>query len=269
MRDVDLSLAVSYVPGAVCLLKMSVLLFLLWVASFQGENWYGVLGMLLWLDRHYQSEFSIVDTNNLLLSLYASYIIHILRDSGSIVRDHSSLLESALTLLWCLSCLYSLSYFLQVTVAPCKSFRNVHVSVESTLVCVACILFCVRTRESIWVYMARVYIFAILCLFWRYAVDLRNLRASATGKIRAPISVLFMPLLYGTPVLTMLFALGCCALICLRFVHVPNVAAVQAERVDEYVHSVVVESPLPPEESQESLEQMLKEAKARNFNAAI
>ena len=66
MRDVDLRLAVAYVPGCVCLLKVVLLEVLLMAADQVGvQGWYVCLCLVLWLDWHYQAkEAVIVDTSS-------------------------------------------------------------------------------------------------------------------------------------------------------------------------------------------------------------
>lgn len=268
MKEVDLSLAVSYVPAGVCLLKLTSLFFLLWCASNQEHKWYAIIAMGLWLDRHYQSDFSIVDTNNMLLSVYAAHVINLLRDFGPMVRDHISILETCFAIVWCISCAYSVSHYLQL-VPVVRAFKNAHIRVENTLLCVSCIMFFSCARESLWVSFGRTFIFAVFCLFWRYAVDLRNLRSSAAGKIQAPISVLFMPILYVFPLLTVVYSLCCCTLICLRFVNFPSTTHAELHGVQRKMDELVIETMETNDDSQEMLEKMLREAKALKSNGGI
>lgn len=269
MKEVDLSLAVSYVPAGVCLLKMSVLTFLLWCASMHEQRWYAVIAMGLWVDKHYQSDFTIVDTNNMLLAVYASHVINALRDSGHLVKEHVSLLEGCLTFVWCSCCAYSVAHFLQV-VPVFRSIKHAYISVENTFLWIVSVLFFSRLRESTLVSLGRTYIFALFCLFWRYAVDLRNLRSSPAGKIRAPISVLFMPVLYVFPLLTVLYSLCCCALICVRFLNVNTSNSHTELQPVGTLDDLIIETMVPAhDESQESLEQMLREAKALKSNGGI
>lgn len=269
MKEVDLSLAVSYVPAGVCLLKLTSLFFLLWCTFYQEHRWYAVIAMGLWIDRHYQSDFSIVDTNNLLLSIYAAHLINLLRDFGQVVKEHVSFMEVCFGMFWCLSCAYSVSHYLEL-VPVFRSLKHAHITVENTFLCVACILFCSRARESNWVSLSRALMFAVLCVFWRYAVDLRNLRSSAAGKIRAPISVLFMPVLYVFPLLTVVYSFCCCALICSRFVNFFSTTPQPELHNDQKsMQEVVIEPIETSNESQELLERMLREAKALKGNGGI
>ena len=269
MRDVDLRLAVSYLPAGLCLVKIIVLELALLMAEHAGTSSLVVIGMLIWLDRHHQCDLSIVDANNLLSSLYYAHVVNHVRDTLYFAIPHVqylSMCEFSLCIVWTCMCLYTTACRLGI-LTESRSMKGARVSLEITCFYISCLAFCSWVQESMTMRIGRVVFFTCLCLFWRYAVDLQDLRCSVVGKLKIPISVLFLPVLYISSLLAVMFGMANCVLFCIRFLKLPSRLGSGSDDVS--LAPILEHIPIRDETSQaqdvshESLEQMLRDAKAR------
>lgn len=264
MRDVDLRLAVAYVPGCVCVLKVVLLEVLLMVADqFGVDGWYVAVCLVLWLDWHYQAkEAVIVDTSSVLCWIYFSCVVNRLRvimgSSGDI-----SLLFMSVSVCWVCMCLYALASHLGVVLYN-PSLRGLRVSLESTCVLVSCVAFCPWSKELRVLRFCRGVLFALLCVIWLYAVDLRDGRADpfAAKTIRIHTVILFLPILFTDLYVSVIFLICVCSLLGYSLAQSQTLSC--GEEYTVLSSSSAAETPAtPPIESMESLEQMLREARAR------
>ena len=280
MRDVDLRLAISYVPGAVCLLKIAVLELSLLLAESPSGSGFVVIGAMLWLDSHYQSPIAIVDCNSLLCSIYGSRFVHQVRDGqshGLTEAAQASLLSVSIAAIWSLMCVYTILTHIG-WVTDKRSTRGVRCSMEMSCVFISTLAFCTWTEESILLRLARVFFFGVFCLLWRYAIDLRDLRGCAQGQLRVPITILFLPMLYTPLLVTIIFWLVNSALFCSYFVGVPGTGSTsQFSKMHEEIILPTVEEEGPTlheslgldEPSHEALEKLLRDAKARSAYTSV
>ena len=269
MRDVDLRLAVAYVPGCVCLLKVLVLEFLLTVSDYLAHDaWYVVVCLLLWLDWHYQGDGAIVDASSVLSWIYFAHIVNSMR--VHILDFGGEVLFASLGLCWLGMCLYGLARHLGV-MARQVSLRGLCVSLESTVFFVGCAGFCPWGEEYRVVRVCRGLTFAALCVVWLYAVDLRGAPSRsplcAVNSRKPHTVILFLPLLCTGVYVCGLFFVCVCSLLVYSLVPL-SPAAVKGD-----VYSVSPPAaeggasprgPVPGD-SQDSLEleQMFREARAR------
>lgn len=272
MRDVDLRLAVAYVPGCVCLLKVVLLEVLLMIADHVGvDGWYVAVCLVLWLDWHHQTkeEAVIVDTSSVLCWIYFASIVNRLRLSVTVnAEGEVPLFFICVSVCWVGMCLYALASHLGVS-SYNPSLRSVRVSLESTCVFVGCVAFCSWAIELRVLRFCRGMLFALLCVIWLYAVDLRDGRGDlfASKTIRVHTVILFLPILYTDLYVSIIFMICVCSLLGY------SLAQSQTSKSEDYsapfcssdTGALFVPGPSPStnQESVESLELMLREARAR------
>ena len=272
MRDVDLRLAVAYVPGCVCLLKVVLLEVLLMAADQVGvQGWYVCLCLVLWLDWHYQAkEAVIVDTSSVLCWVYFASVVNMHR-VGVVAFGQMPVFALIVSVCWAGMCLYALASHLGI-VPYNPSLKGLRVSLESTCVVVGCVAFCSWGAELRVLRFCRGALFALLCVLWLYGVDLRDGRADpfASKTLRTHTVVLFLPLLFTDLYVSGVFLVCVCTLVGYSFAQSPASGGEDNPRpAQDYSRlPAIPESGSPPPaaaggESLDSLEQMFREARAR------
>lgn len=103
--QIDLTLAVNYVPAALCLVRLMCYLFLMGVFH-SGEEIGGftILGLLLWMDRvifRVYVKNIIFDSSAIILAVYVSNVFLTLRTYNT--KPHMSFLGAVVNFGWMLS----------------------------------------------------------------------------------------------------------------------------------------------------------------------
>ena len=267
MRELDLQLAVAYIPGCVCLLKVVVLAGLLAVADFlERDRWYVVVCLCLWMDRHRQMASSpIMDTSGVLIAICGAHIVS--RISVSSFHPPGQFFI-VLSVAWGAMCVYSLACELGVLTGQ-RALKGLRISLVATCFFVGGVVFCGGSPEPRVVRACRALVFGALTVLWVYTVDLRA-PLHRFNKTRPPTVVFLFPLIFAHAYIAGLFGVVVCSVVGYGVFWVPGQAASVGGAAAEFFPPEPLKTihVTTSEDSMDSLHQMLKEAKARRCDTS-
>lgn len=188
MQNIDLSLAINYLPACGCVMRL--LAYLMWrtaMLSYHDMRTYVVIGVLLYLDRAFQGKVTFFDSNALLLCVYFADIYQHIRHSS----DDVLLSVLFAYFFWCFSaCFYLLDHDLP--------FR-LPLSMKTIQICTSCILvlfllFHTAQAEHHLCDVAKAFMFIFLCITWIYLVGLKNIPVINHSFVVRFIPILIVPI---------------------------------------------------------------------------
>ena len=166
-NNIDLSLAVNYLPAVECVCKGVVLTFILIYMHPGKHMWlFIIIGLLLNIDR-VLSSFRIFDGNTLISAIFVSHVINYLRENCDNASGIHALLTYVVIFTWLL-----LSYLLLIEPLFVSDFinsnrviRRVHAAVITALG-VGIVSLTQLSPESGGQKLARSLSFLLLCIVW-------------------------------------------------------------------------------------------------------
>lgn len=177
MQRVDLSLAVSYLPAALCILRLNI--YMIGITCLKpGEDIGGLLiiGNVLYLDRlafTLTSQMTIFDSNAVLLSVYISHIYLYVRNITA--EQTMSFMCTAVGLWWALTCLA-----LIIEPPQMRRWMDDHPKlcnfIPPTIMAASLVaMFSTKSElETSLLRYARSHAFALLSVFWVYIVGIKK-----------------------------------------------------------------------------------------------
>lgn len=195
---VDLSLAVNYLPGCVCLLKSALLSA--WLCALEAYAVHpGLFGtaLLLLFDR-LAAPPRIFDANGVLLGIFAAHAAHELQRHCAHAWGLPPLLAHALYWEWGAFTVWSIWTDLARGNHP-RPHRS-HAALQLVGAHMALVAFFEAPAEPLLLRASRYLTYAVLCVGWVYAVALARGRLAHTGgDCGARFTLYFAPALYAPP----------------------------------------------------------------------
>ena len=247
--DVDLALAVNYVPAGLCLLKAATLT--VWLGMLHAYAAHRALvgtGLALLLDRAFAPQ-AIFDGSAALLSMFLGHAVHELRLGAAGGWRAPLAAQYLFHVAWAVGALWA--HYRDAS-APQRARPE---TLATALLLVAVLAALQADPEPADLRAARYACFALLCVSWVYTVGLLRVRAAHVPlDCAARFPVYFLPVLFAPAPIALCHANGAVlsATACLRALRQQAPAAAAAPPPD----------PDPRDESAEELERVFREAKA-------
>lgn len=266
-HQIDLALAINYIPAATCMLRLVFFIFLMTLIH-PGEELggYSIIGLLVWQDRVVFRTFlpnPIFDGNALVLAVFASNLFLIVRNSNT--GSHLSFMGAVVNFWWgmmCVGMILEPIYMRRVFERRKKLYHILPVII--TGVALLALAQVHADREDAGVKFTRGICFALLSLVWIYVVALHQVEQAS--KDSSAVVSRFSPVLYMPVPLACLFALIAAG--CIGYQYYLTFLCV--ERYDEHSKKEtpiltslkIEETPVVPKDQEfETLEEIFKQAK--------
>jgi hypothetical protein len=208
--QIDLTLAVNYLPAVLCLLRLVWYLFALTVIAPGGEiGGYLIVGLVLYLDRVVFRVYMvsvIFDTSGVILAVYFANVYHLVQASNT--ASHMNFFGLIVNVWWMICCIFMIVEPARLRGAFEKSSRLYHVL--PAMIMVLALIAQVQVhcdREDAGTKFARGVAFALLSIIWVYIVGIHQSQALEPLKDNSSHFISrFAPVLYLPPPVAILFA---------------------------------------------------------------
>ena len=255
---IDLTLAVNYVPAAVCLLRLVWYLFTLsLIRPGQEIGGYLVLGLVLYLDRVIFRVYVmsvIFDTSAVILAVYFANVYHLVRLSNT--ESHMNFFGLIVNVWWVFCCVFMILEPTRLRAVFEKRSRFYHIL--PALIMVLALVAQVQVhseREEPGTKFARGITFGLLSLVWVYVVGIHQSQAIEPLKDNSSHFISrFAPVLYLPPIIAGLFAVA--ASVCVFYQYYQNCAPPTPPQVD------LEKNALQPVQEEPNAEEMFRMARA-------
>lgn len=206
--QVDLSLAINYLPACLCLSKLFLFLLAITVVPHSEEiGGLSIVAMALCIDRVLTKNL-IFDSNAILMAVYFANVIQLVRHHQP--NDRMPFVHIMVHCGWIVCCLYLIVEPIHFKRFFEKRHRLYNVIPALLMfISVGCLVFIHAEREHGSGVVARGMTFAMLCIAWVYIVGVRQ--CQNIDMIREQSSHFigrFAPTLYSPPWLAVLFSIG-------------------------------------------------------------
>jgi uncharacterized membrane protein len=212
MQNIDLTLAVNYVPACTCILRLLAYLLCLTVLSHYGDpRTYVLLGVVLYLDKCSQGLHVFLDSNSILMTVFAANVYQHLRKISDDIHFTVILAYFAWGV-WSCILLHDrgiVSDFVQANM-PVPGYL---VEVYATSLIVCYLLFHTAPSEPYGCLLGQALAFAILSIVWTYLVGLRK----HDQPLHCRIVTRFLPILILPMWMSVIFGVACVGLLAWHF----------------------------------------------------
>lgn len=190
MNSIDLTLAVNYIPACSC--TMRLLAFLLWLsilAVYEGNRYYVILGIILYLDRIvHRHSMAIFDSNAVICTVFFSNIYQHLRKSSDDV--HFTVL--LVYFIWSvLSCAFQWNQGILLKWLKVIPFQSHLVEAHITAVVLLYLLYHTTQVEPYGCVIGKAIAYNLVVIAWVYVVGIRR----TSSNMNAKCIVRFLPVL--------------------------------------------------------------------------
>ena len=189
MSNIDLTLAVNYIPACSC--TMRLLAFLLWLsilAVYDDHRYYVILGIVLYLDRIIHRNMTIFDSNAVICTVYFANIYQHLRRSSDDV--HFAVL--LVYFVWSVfSCFFQWNQGILLKWLKVIPFQSHIVEAHFTSVVVLYLLYHTAQVEPYGWVIGKSITYNLVVIAWVYIVGLRR----PSSNMNAKCIVRFLPIL--------------------------------------------------------------------------
>ena len=206
--QIDLTLAINYIPAATCLLRLVFFIFLMTLIR-PGEELggYSIVGLLVWQDRVvFRAYFpnQIFDGSALVIAVFASNLFLLVRNTNT--GSHLSFMGAVVNFWWSMMCIGLIlePIYMRRVFERRKKLYHILPAIITGIALLALVQVH-ADREDAGVKFTRGITFALLSLVWIYVVALHQVEQSI--KDSSAFISRFSPVLYMPVPLACLFTL--------------------------------------------------------------
>lgn len=247
MQQVDLKLAINYIPACACLIKTTAILMIIGIIHPGHEiGGYTILCSVLYLDRLFTYNY-IFDGNSILLAVFFSNVVNTVKTTNS--QDAMPFALFLVNMAWISCCIYMIIEPPHLKRIFERKHRMYHAMPAILMVSmITSMLMFHMDAESAGMKIARGVSFAILSLAWIYIVGIHQSHGiDHLKETSAHFISKFAPLLYSPHWIALVFGLVALGALVYQLLHIgqDSLLASQNNRGD-------VEAPHPPQREDSS-----------------